>query len=166
MDRLEITCEIEREFPFVNKPQGIAISFHVQWVEENGVDTDVLYTEDGYYDTSCTWKMNQSEKNIEDIFGKIMPRSEASDTDVAYWGNERKHDIQASFEDGVVVSIVFRFDMREPVDELIDQLVRAADELHCVLFIPGQRVLANPDVLELRRYLSNSDAAKYVLDRS
>ena len=28
MDRLEITCEIEREFPFVNRPQGIAISFH------------------------------------------------------------------------------------------------------------------------------------------
>ncbi len=133
-----------------------------QWVEENGFDTAALYDADGYNSTICAWETNQPTKDLNEVFGKILTKSDTSDDEVIYWGSEKKHDISAWYEGEVVVSIRFRIDLRESINELIISLVGAANKLNCMLFLTGQQILINPNVFELKKYILKSNAAKFV----
>jgi len=132
------------------------------WTKEHGSSTEALYDEDGFHDTSCAWKGNQPIQNLEDVFGKILPKSTSSDDEVSLWGSDKKHDISAWYEDSSVVSIGFRIDMRESLNELLSQLVNAAQKLNCQFFITGQQKIIEPNIFELKTYLLKSNAAKFV----
>ena len=64
-----------------------------QWVERRGLDTMALYDEEGYHSTSCAWEKNQPTKDLNEVFDKILTKSDASDDEVIYWGSDKKHDI-------------------------------------------------------------------------
>jgi len=133
-----------------------------QWVEKRGLDTMALYDEEGYHSTSCAWANNQPTKDLNEVFDKILTKSDTSDDEVIYWGSDKKHDISAWFEGEIVVSIGFRIDLRESINELLISFVEVANKLDCMLFITGQHVLIKPNVFELKKYILKSNAAKFV----
>jgi hypothetical protein len=134
----------------------------IAWTEEHGSSTEALYDEDGFHDTSSAWKRNQPIQNLEDVFGKILPKSTSSDDEVSLWGSDKKHDISAWYEGGSVVSIGFRIDIRESINELLSQLVGAAQKLNCQFFITGQQKIIEPNIFELKTCILKSIAAKFV----
>jgi hypothetical protein len=135
-----------------------------RWVEYNGHNTESLYDEDGFCDPSETWKQNQPTKKLDDVFGKILPLSSSSDDEALFWGSDKKHDISAWYEDNLLVSLGLRIDMREPIDKLLVQIITAAQELNCQLFIQGQRIIIKPSIFDLKKSILKSNAAKFVDD--
>jgi len=135
-----------------------------RWVEDNGHNTESLYDEDGYCDPSETWKRNQPTQKLDDVFGKILPLSSSSDDEALFWGSDKKHDISAWYEDNLLVSLGLRIDMREPVNKLLVQIITAAQELNCQLFIQGQGVIIKANVFDLKKNILKSNAARFVDD--
>ena len=134
-----------------------------KWAEENNFDVESLYGEDGF-DTTCAWIENQPTKDLDAIFSPIFPKAESWDEDLSLWGNDKVHDISVCFEEGEIFSIGFRLDLRENIISIMSALCEAATALNCVLFVPGQKVMLNPNVFELKQYILKSNTAKFVSD--
>ncbi|MDD8058552.1 hypothetical protein [Shewanella metallivivens] len=134
-----------------------------KWAEENNFEVESLYGEDGF-DTTCAWIENQPTKDLDTIFSPILPKVDSKDEDLSLWGNDKVHDISVWHEEGEILSIGFRLDLRENIISIMSALCEAATSLNCVLFVPGQKVILNPNVFELKQYILKSNAAKYVND--
>ncbi len=135
----------------------------IKWAEVNKYDVGLLYDEDGF-DTTCAWLENQPPKDLDFIFGKILPKAESWSDDLIVWGSEKKHDISIWHEEDIVFSIGYRLDLRENIVSLMNSLVNSAIELNCVIFVPGQHALFKPNVFELKQYILKSNAARFVKD--
>lgn len=107
---------------------------------------------------------NQPAENLDSVFLVILPKAVSWSEDLSVWGSDKQHDISVGHEDGIIMSIGFRLDLRENVTGLISALCDAAISLNCVLFIPGQKIMFKPNMFELKRYILNSNAAKFVHD--
>ncbi len=134
-----------------------------KWADENNFEVESLYGEDGY-DTTCAWGGNQPTEDFSAIFSLILPKADSWSEDLLLWGDDKVHDISIWHEDDEIFSIGFRLDLRESVTSIMSALCQAASVLNCVLFIPGQKVILTPNVFELKRYVLNSNAAKFVSD--
>lgn len=134
-----------------------------KWAEEHKFETDLLYGEYGF-DTTCAWIENQPTKNLDAVFSLILPKAESWSEDLLVWGSDKQHDISVCHGDGIIFSIGFRLDLRGNVTSLISALCDAAISLSCVLFVPGQKVMFKPNMFELKRYILNSNAARFVQD--
>ena len=134
-----------------------------KWAEENNFEVEALYGEDGF-DTTYAWIENQPTKDLNAIFSPILPKADSWSEDLSLWGNDKAHDISVWHEDGEFFSIGFRLDLRENVTGIMSALCEAAKELNCVLFVPGQKVMLNPNVFELKQFVLKSNAARFVSD--
>lgn len=137
----------------------------VRWAEANEYETDLLYGEDGY-DTSRAWDGVQPTKDIDGMLGNIFPKKESWSEDLTIWGNEETHDINVWSENGKVFSIRFRLDLRHDITGLMGALVRVAADIDCVLFVPEKKIMFTPNVFELKQYIENSNAARFVKNPS
>ena len=93
-----------------------------------------------------------------------MPKADSWSDDLSLWGNDNVHDISVWHGEGKIFSIGFRLDLRENITSILSALCEAASALNCMLFVPGQKVILNPNVFELKRYILKSNAAKFVSD--
>ena len=134
-----------------------------KWAEEHNFEVELLYGEDGF-DTTCAWVDNQPTKDLDAILSSILPKADSWSEKLSLWGNEKTHDISVWHEDGDILSIGFRIDLRENITNIMSTLCKAAITLNCVLFIPGQKAMLNPNVFELKQYILKSNAAKFVKD--
>lgn len=132
-----------------------------KWAEENNFEVESLYGEDGF-DTSCAWIENQPAQDLDAIFSPILPKVDSWDEDLSLWGNVKVHDISVWYEEGKILSIGFRLDLRENIAGIISLLCEAASALNCVLFVPGQKIMLAPNIFELKQYIVKSNAAKFV----
>lgn len=132
-----------------------------KWAEENYFEVDSLYDEDGF-DTTCAWINNQPTEDLDAIFDRMLPKANSWSADLSIWGNEMVHDIHVWREEDGIFSIGFRIDLRENITSIMLAICEAAVKLNCVLFIPGQKVIFAPNVFELKQYLLESNAAKFI----
>jgi len=135
-----------------------------RWAKENNFLTDSLYDDEGYADVELAWKNNQPTNNIEAIFSNILSKGESWSEKLNLWGNTESTDISLWREGEKVESIRIRLDLRENVLSLMVGLVSAATELECVLFIPGQKIIIQPNISDLKQAVLKSNAAKFVED--
>ncbi len=135
----------------------------LKWAEENNYNSNSLYDEEGF-DTTSAWKSHQPEKDLDEIFTQILPKGESWSEDLTVWGNEESHDIHVWQEDDEIFSIGFRLDLSVKINELMLTLVSVAIKLNCVFFIPGQYIIFQPNVFQLKKYILNSNAAKFIKD--
>jgi hypothetical protein len=133
------------------------------WAEENDFKVAQLYDEDGF-DTSCAWEKHQPTKDLERLFGHILPAAKSWDEDLLLWGNDKTHDIHVWREEGLIFSIGFRLDLREKITSIASSLIEVANELDCVFFVPDQEKLFEPNMFAFIQYVRNSNAAKFVKD--
>ncbi|MFN3769324.1 MAG: hypothetical protein ACK4TD_13210 [Ectopseudomonas guguanensis] len=134
-----------------------------KWAEENNFEVEPLYGEDGF-DTTCAWVENQPTKDLDAIFSSILPKANSWSENLSLWGNDKVHDISVWHEEGKIFSIGFRIDLRENITSVTSALCKAATTLNCVLFIPGQKAILNPNIFELKQHILKSNAAKFVSD--
>lgn len=135
----------------------------VKWAEENNFKVESLYGDSGF-DTACAWIENQPAKDLDAIFSSILPKAVSWSEDLALWGDDKVHDINVWCEKGEILSIGFRLDLRENIKSIMPALCAVAASLNCVLFVPGQKIIINPNVFELKRCILKSDAAKFARD--
>jgi hypothetical protein len=133
------------------------------WAKENDYKSDSLYDEEGF-DTTCAWKEHQPKKDLEKIFGQILPKAKSWDEELTLWGSDKIHDIHVWHENGLVFSIGFRLDLREKVTSIMGALIEAAKELDCVFFAPSQKTIFEPNMFAFTQCIRKSGAAKFAKD--
>jgi hypothetical protein len=134
-----------------------------QWAEDNNFKTDSLYDEDGF-NTVSVWVENTPRKDYEISFNSILPQTKSWDDEIDIWGNPETNDLTIIREGNQVECIQCRLDLRDNVFGLINSIINSAISLNCVFFIPSQKVIINPNLFELKKYISKSSAAKYIKD--
>jgi len=134
-----------------------------KWAKENDFEVERLYGEEGF-DTTSAWLENQPTEDLESLFTSILPKANSWSEDLSLWGHTEVHDISVWYEEGKIFSIGFRLDLRENVSSIILKLCGAAKVLDCVLFVPGQKVMIEPNSFVLQQYILKSNAAKFVSD--
>ena len=132
-----------------------------QWAEDNKFKTDSLYGDDGF-ETSHVWSKNAVKEDFERYFNSILPKAEPWDDEIDIWGNDKTNDLTIFREGNQVECIQFRLDLRDNVFGLIKSIINSAISLSCVLFIPSQKVIIKPNIFELKKYITQSNAAKFV----
>lgn len=130
------------------------------WAKRNNYNISLFYNEEGY-NTRCAWKENQPNLPFIDILSKILPISESWHNNLLTWGKSTEHDIQVWYENRVISSICIRLDLRQKINEIIVKITDAAKTLDCVLFFPELKKMVEPNDLELRNALRDSNAAKF-----
>ena len=133
----------------------------VKWAKENDFKTDSLYGEDGF-DTTSVWVENKLDENYESTFDSIFPKAKSWDDEIELWGDSPTNDLSVIHEGSQIECICFRLDLRTSVFGLINSIINSAKSLNCVLFIPSQKVIIKPDLFELKKYILESSAAKYI----
>ncbi|MDO7086265.1 hypothetical protein WNY51_04270 [Pseudocolwellia sp. AS88] len=132
-----------------------------QWAEDNKFKTDSLYGEDGF-ETSHVWSRNAGKKDFETSFNSILPKAESWSDEIDIWGNAKTNDLTIFREGNKIQCIQFRLDLRDKVLGLTKSIINSAISLNCVLFIPSKKVIIKPNIFELKKYITQSSAAKYI----
>jgi hypothetical protein len=133
------------------------------WAQENNYDSAYLYNEEGY-ETDCAWLENQPDSSFKAVLSNILPEAESWHQDLLFWGHTQEHDIKVWYENSKVEGIHVRLDVNKNINDIIVKVVRAANELDCVLFFPEFRQITKANEFELKLALKKSSAAKYVSD--
>ena len=132
-----------------------------QWADDNQFQTDSLYCDEGF-DTTIVWSQNTIKKDFENSFNSILPQAESWDEEIDIWGNTKTNDLKIIREGNKIECVMCRLDLRDNVFGLINSIINSAISLNCVLFIPSQRIIIKPNLFELKKYILQSSAAKYV----
>ena len=132
-----------------------------QWAYDNQFQTDSLYCEEGF-DTSIVWSKNTNKKDFENSFNSILPQAESWDEEIDIWGNTKTNDLTIIREGNKIECVMCRLDLRDNVFGLINSIINSAISLNCVLFIPSHKGIIKPELFELKKYILQSSAAKYV----
>lgn len=134
-----------------------------QWACNAENDVESLYCEEGY-DVSDAWGQYPPTIEIEPLLSNVLPKGKAWDSEQKVWGNEESSDIQVWYENGKIDSVTVRLDLWEDMSVLLKKVVDLANELNCHLFIPGAKIIIKPNIFELKKASSESNAAKFVKD--
>ena len=132
-----------------------------KWVSNIENDFASLYTEEGY-DVSEAWKQFQPTEEVAPLLSRILPEGKGWSRNQKVWGNEESSDIQVWYENGIIESISIRLDLRNEISSLLAKVVNLANELNCDLFIPGGEIIIKPNIFELNKAASESNAAKFL----
>lgn len=101
-----------------------------------------------------------------DLLRKIdamLPRRESWSEDLILWGEEDGDRVHAALEEGGIVELTARIDLRHPPGSFPDRLVELAR--HCGAWfstVDGERI--PPDVRALSEAARRSEAFRFVLD--
>ncbi len=134
-----------------------------KWVEDSNFDVAKLYDEEGH-DTSLAWQDNQPKKNYEEVLSAVLSKGKSWSENLSLWGNEKTNDIQVWHEDNKIDCITVRLDLRENISSILVKVVNATIDLDCMLFIPNQKVIIEPNLTVLEEVAIKSSAAKFVKD--
>lgn len=134
-----------------------------KWVSNAENDIASLYTEEGY-DISEAWEQFQATEEVTHLLSRILPEGKGWSHNQRVWGNEEASDIQVWYENGIIESITIRLDLRNEISSLMTKVVNLANELNCDLFIPGGGKIIKPNIFELNKAASESNAAKFLKD--
>jgi hypothetical protein len=133
------------------------------WAEENGYNAGLLQDDDGY-STAIAWDGRNPEKDVAQILSKILPRADSYHKDLSIWGNTESNDVQMFHQDGEIEGISIRIDLNEDVKRMVIRVVRAAQTLDCIFFVPEKGSFAAANEFQLVRAIKDSDAVKFVDD--
>ncbi len=131
------------------------------WVEQDGNGLEMLYDGEGYNDTSSAWKNNQPTVNLAELISRVLPPAESWCDSLRIWGDERRNDIQVSYEGGDVEEITIRIDTREDTSQMCFKLVELARALDCCLFLPSIHLIIKPEAALLKLALRSSEEALF-----
>ena len=132
-----------------------------QWADDNKFQTNSLYCDDGF-DTTIVWPENTTIEDFEITFNSILPKAKSWDNEIDIWGNTDTNDLTIIREGHQIECVMCRLDLRDNVFALINSIINSAILLNCVLFIPSHKVIIKPNLLELKQYLLQSKASKYL----
>jgi len=131
------------------------------WAQENNYRVEKLIAEDGY-DTEHIWLDRQPSSNFIQILSSVLPITESWHEELLIWGDLDTHDIQVWYEGRVLSSVSFRIALNKSCGVLLEDIIRVAKELDCVLFFPETKTIEKPVLTTLKNALVNSNAAKFV----
>jgi hypothetical protein len=131
------------------------------WAELEENCPERLYDEDGFYDESVTWRMNQPRVDLSDLISNILPPAESWSDGVKIWGDLTRNDIQVDYDGSTVESVTVRIDTREDTSCICAGLIGLARTLDCLLFLPLDRTIITADIDLLTDALNKSRAARF-----
>ena len=130
-----------------------------RWIDAGG-NPESLFGDDGY-DTSPTWTDGDVTLLASEM-GTILPQGSSWGPALKIWGAEETDDIQLLHENGKVLDLSIRFDLRHPNMALFKSTVAAAERLKMVILdVEHKRVVAR-DARSLLQAASKSSAARFV----
>jgi len=132
------------------------------WASIEKYNVELLYDEDDRYDTTDAWVNNQPVSYIKEIISKYFEAASSWDKELFCWGNEEETDVNLWYENGIVFDISIRLDLRAPLTDTISKIVTLANELSCVVFIPGQKQIIEPNEHILMSFAKSSSASLFV----
>lgn len=119
---------------------------------------------DGLIDTSNWWLANPPKDTYrQDIADTFAPLTSWS-TDLLRWGDEELVLVEALLEDGQVVGIGIRVDVRYIDRDAISKLIQLIAKMDCQFFLMETRQVVAPDVDEFMTLLKTSRAVQFVRD--
>src|SRR5690606_8023898 len=126
-----------------------------RWIDAGG-DPESLFSDDGY-DTSPTWT-DADVIMLASEMGTILPQGSSWSPALKLWGGEETDDIHLLLENGKVLDLSIRFDLRHPNMALFKSTVAAAERLKMVILdVEHKRVVAR-DARSLLQAASKSSA--------
>jgi hypothetical protein len=134
-----------------------------QWAQDNQFKADSLYDEDGF-DTKVVWSQDVEIKGFKNYFNSILPVAESWNEEIDIWGNTQTNDLTIIREGNQIECIMCRLDLRDDVFSLMSSIINIALKFNCVLFVPSQRVIIEPNLFVLKKHLTQSNAAKFIKD--
>jgi hypothetical protein len=113
--------------------------------------------------SSVAWADTQPSEEVERVANEVLGRSPSWSSDVDIWGDESSTCLTISREDGHVVEVLFRVDMRSiqktVLARLLDGFLRAG-----VLLISESGQRCQPTLPAIRDVLEASPSWRYVQD--
>lgn len=131
------------------------------WVELEGADPEFLCGDEGFHDTSATWRMNQPSIDLIGLISQVLPPTESWSDEIKIWGDQTRNDIQVSYVGSIIESVSARIDTRDDTSRICSGIVELARALDCVLFLPSARTIITADIKPLTEALYKSSAARF-----
>ncbi len=131
------------------------------WDELEGNSAELLYDDDGFNDTSATWRLNQPAIDLSGLISDVLPPTESWTDGIKIWGDQSRNDIQVAYDGTVVESVTARIDTREDTSRICSGIIELARALDCVLFLPSARTIIMADLNSLTDALYKSRAARF-----
>lgn len=129
------------------------------WAASQENASDLLFDDEGYWDTSQAWSRDQPLANFVDLISQVLPPVNSWSDEVCIWGTAEEDDIQVSYKDELVESVAIRVDTRGEALTMCMKVIYLANALNCLLFLPASRSIIMPDAILLLDALLNSKAS-------
>ena len=94
--------------------------------------------------------------------GEILPYASPIIPSVAFWGDEVGNRIDVHYEQGQILFVSVRFDVRTFDVAFLEQVVALARRWEALLLIKDKRILLKPDVVALGTLVIRSGQVDFV----
>ncbi|WP_166675018.1 winged helix-turn-helix transcriptional regulator [Herbaspirillum huttiense] len=121
--------------------------------------SDLLFDDEGYWDTSQAWRGHQPVTNFVDLIAQVLPSANSWNDEVCIWGTAGENNIQVSYKDELVESVAIRIDTRGDALPMCLKVIHLAKAMNCLLFLPASRSIIMQDAALLIGALLNSKAS-------
>jgi hypothetical protein len=132
-----------------------------EWLASGG-GVATLFGGEGY-DALAAWK-GYSNPSLEHELASLLPVGKSWSDSLTLWGTDESDDINLWRENGKVMDLQVRFDLRRPNMALFASLVEVTSKLNLAILDLGQKRLLGRDCRTLLRAAGESSAAHFVLD--
>jgi hypothetical protein len=131
-------------------------------LQEDGTLTGIVTHNDGFELPTVAFPFEPPE--FEALANDYLPPAKSWSPKIRIWGDDAKDDVDLFVEDGRVVEVRVRLDLRDVTIERVQRLVRFAQMLRCC-FVEGRKgevVPAREDAL--LQSIRESLSAQFVTD--
>lgn len=111
-----------------------------------------------------TWKSSQPHKHFEADFNKWRPKLKSWAPDLQVWGDEESNRIDVVSQNGRVVEVEFRVELRAISNHFLEVLTNFARKSNCVLVSMHSLDVVDPLRQSVLLHLARSAGANRVLD--
>jgi hypothetical protein len=126
-----------------------------------------LMTEDSDLDTfenpHC-WRDSELPKDLVSRVEAILPPTQSWSKDALMFGDEKVTDFTIWYEGGEVDAIHFRWDLRQPDLEVLNQLVSLANRLGAYIVSGDRATVIEPNFDALLQDIKKSNAYRFCQD--
>ena len=122
-------------------------------------DTDL----DAIEDPHC-WQETDVPTDIVAQVSAIMPQTKSWTEDALMFGDDKSSDFEIWYEDDEVDAIHFRWDIREPDLEVLNQIIVLAKRLGAYIVSGDRATVVEPDFLAVLQDIKKSNAYRFCKD--
>ena len=112
-------------------------------------------------DTARWWRGNQPVPTFGAVIAQYLTRSTSWHKDLLRWGNEEDVLVEVWSEDGQVISISARTDLRHADRASCEGLMLLAAGLSCHLYVPETQAVVAPELDLFLQQAGSSHAARF-----